>query len=63
METFSDNITLANLYDINGNLLKTSNSVIEQPMQFDMTHLEAGIYFVKIQSEGKVVSKRVVKID
>jgi len=47
----------ANLYDINGKILKSN--IIEK--QVDLSNLPSGIYFLNIEHEGQIYNKRIIK--
>ena len=47
----------ANLYDINGKILKSN--IIEK--QINLSNLPSGIYFLNIEHEGNIYNKRIIK--
>lgn len=57
----SDTAVNVHLYDINGKLLKSKNATMDTQIQFDMNHLDNGVYFIRIQDEERLVTKRIIK--
>lgn len=50
------------VYDINGRLIyKASNIETNIDMKIDLTDVSTGIYFVKVEADGKNIVKRIVK--
>lgn len=54
------NIDNVNVYDVSGRLVKTVNKISSDKSVLDLSSLASGTYILKIQTDKKVVTKKVI---
>ena len=66
MNKVSEKVSDLSIYDLSGHLLevipiKTTRSIVRE--QLDLTNYAAGIYFLKVEVDGEVLSEKLMKVD